>query len=92
MGDGFMTCKWFQMKKTSKFNKDFIKTTRKTAIKDYQVDFVNPKNLRDLHNDFKYLLERIRIKKYNEFVCNLYDKNNYAVHIKTFKTIIKIMD
>ena len=34
MGDGFMTCKWFQMKKTSKFNRDFIKTTRKTAIKD----------------------------------------------------------
>ena len=33
----------------------------------------------------------MKISKYNKLVCNLYDKNNYVVHIRslTLKTSIR---
>ena len=27
----------------------------------------------------------MKINKFNKFVCNLYDKNNYVVHIRSLK-------
>ena len=44
--------------------------------------------LHDLHSDLPFLLERIKINTYYKLVCNLYEKNNYAVHIKSLKKAI----
>ena len=59
----------------------------KKVIKDVEY----PKNLHDWHSDLPFLPERIKINKCNKLVCNLYDKNNDVVHIKTkvIKTSIK---
>ena len=44
-----------------------------------------PKNLNYLHSDLPFLPERMKINKSSKLVCNLYDKNNYVVHIRSLK-------
>ena len=70
-----------------KFNEDFIKSYDEDSDKGYilEVDVEYPKNLHDLHSDLPFLPERMKINKYNKLVCNLYDKNNYVVHIRSLK-------
>ena len=68
---------------------------RKWNIKNYdedcdkgyilEVGVEYPKNLNYLHSDLPFLLERIKINKCSKLVCNLYDKNNYVVHIRSLK-------
>ena len=31
----------------------------------------------------------MKINKCNKLVCNLYDKNNYVVHIRTLKQVLE---
>ena len=38
-----------------------------------------------MHSDLPFLLERMKISKCNKLVYNLYDKNNYVVHIRSLK-------
>ena len=38
-----------------------------------------------MHSDLPFLPERMKINKCNKLVCNLYDKNNYVVHIRSLK-------
>ena len=38
-----------------------------------------------MHNDLPFLPERMKIDKCSKLVCNLYDKNNYVVHIRSLK-------
>ena len=40
--------------------------------------------MHDLH-DLPFLPKRMKIKKYSKLVSNLYDKNNYVVHIRSLK-------
>ena len=47
------------------------------------------KNLHDFHIDLPFLPERMKIDKCNKLVCNLYDKNNYVVHIRSLKQALK---
>ena len=70
-----------------KFNEDFIKNYDKDSDKGYilEVDVEYPKNLNYLHSDLSFLPERIRINKCSKLVCNLYDKNNYVVHVRSLK-------
>ena len=49
------------------------------------VDVEYPKNLHDLHSDLPFLPERMKMNKCSKLVCNLYDKNNYIVHIEVSK-------
>ena len=65
---------------------NFIKSYDENSVKGYilEVDIEYPKNLHDLHNDLQFLPERIKIKKCNKLVCNLYDKNN-VVNVRTLK-------
>ena len=74
-------------KKISKFNEDFIKNYDEDSNIGYilTVDIEYPKNLHDLHNDLPFLPERMKINKCSKLVCNLYDRNNYVVHIRAFK-------
>ena len=74
-------------KNTSKINKNFIKNYEENSNKEYifEVDVEYPKKLQNLHNDIPFLSEIMKIKKSNKLVCNLYDENNYVVHIRTLK-------
>ena len=51
----------------------------------FEVDLDYPKNLYDLHSDLPFLPQRMKIDKCDKLICNLYDKNNYVVHIKLLK-------
>ena len=77
--------KW--KKKILKFNEDFIKNHDEGIDKEYifEVDVKYPKNLHYLHSDLPFLPERMKINKFNKLVCNLYDRNNYVVHIRSLK-------
>ena len=57
----------------------------------FEVDVEYPKNLHDLHNDWPFSPERLRIKKCQRLVCHLYNKWKYVVHTyKNFKTSTKL--
>ena len=44
-----------------------------------------PKDLHNLHSDLPFWAEKIKIKKSNKLVCNLYDRKEYVVHIRALK-------
>ena len=69
------------------FNEYFIKYYDEDSDKGYilEVDIKYPKNLHDLHSDLRFLPERMKINKGNKLVCNLHDKKNYVVHIRSLK-------
>ena len=69
-----------------KFN-DFIKNYDEDSDKGYifEVNVEYPKNLHDLPSNLPSLPERMKINKCSKLVCNLYDKNNYIVHIRSLK-------
>ena len=83
--DGF---KW--KKNVSKFDEGFIKNYDEDSNKGYifEVDVKYPKNLHNLHRDLPYLSKRMKIKKCNKLVCNLYDNKEYVVHIRALKQIL----
>ena len=70
-----------------KFNEDFIRNYDGYSDKGYilEVDVEYLKNLHDLHSDLPFLPERVKVNKCYKFVCNLHDKNNYVVHIRSLK-------
>ena len=74
-------------KNTSKFNENFINNYDENSNKRYifEVDVEYPKRLHNLQSDLPFLPERMKIKKCSRLACNLYDKNNYVVHIRTLK-------
>ena len=69
------------------FNEDFIKNNDECSDKGYffEVDLEYPKNLHDLQSYLPFLPERMKINKCSKLVYNLYDKNNYVVHIRSLK-------
>ena len=75
----------------SKFNEYFIKNYDEESDEGYilEIDVECSKNLHDLHSDLPFLPERMKINKSNKLVCNLYDKNNYVIHIRFIKTSIR---
>ena len=77
--------KW--VKNVSKIDEDFMKNYDEDSDKGYifEVDVEYPKNFHDLQNDLPFLPERMKINKCCMLVCNLYDKNNYVVHIRSLK-------
>ena len=89
--------KW--VKKLSKFDKRFIKNYDENSNKGYEVvlevDLEYAKKLLsratlkgvalNLHMDLPFLPERNKTKKCNKLVCNMYDKENYVVHIRALK-------
>ena len=38
-----------------------------------------------MHSDLPFLPERMKINKCNKLACNLHDKNNHVVHIRSLK-------
>ena len=41
--------------------------------------------MHDLHIDLPFLPERMKVEKYNEFVCNFYDKGKCVLYKRTLK-------
>ena len=83
--DGF---KW--KKHMLKFNEEFIKNYDEENHKGYilEVDAEYPKHFQlgnIAHYYLPFLLEKIKINKIEKLVCNLYDKKNYVVHIRSLK-------
>ena len=70
---------------------DFIKNYNEDDHFGYflNVDIEYVRELHDLHSDLPFLPERMKINKCNKLVCNLYDKNNYVVHIRALKQTLK---
>ena len=71
----------------SKIDEDFIKNYDEDGGIGYflKVNLEHPKNLRYLHGDLPFLPERMKINKCSKLVCNLYEKNNYVLHIIALK-------
>ena len=85
--------KWTDTSETSALarnniiNEEFIKNYNENDKKGYilEVDIKYPKKLHNLHSDLPLLPERMEINKCKKFVCNLYDKKEYVVHITSLK-------
>ena len=77
--------KW--KKNMSKFTEKFIQNCDEGSNKGYilEVDIKYPKDLHGLHEDLPFLPERMKIDKCKKLVCNLYDKTNYVVHLRSLK-------
>ena len=41
--------------------------------------------MHDHHSDLPFLPQRMKINEYDKLICNLYDKDNYVVHISFLK-------
>ena len=78
----------------NKFDEDFIKNYDEGSEKGYilGVDIDYPKELHDLHSDLSFFPGRIKNNKGNKFVCNLYDKNDYVVHMTALKKALSEFD
>ena len=76
--------KWIS---NNEINEEFIKNYKENDNKGYilEVDVKYPKRLHELHSDLPFLSERIKIDKCNKFVCNLFNKKKYVVHINSLK-------
>ena len=74
-------------KKRQNLLKSLYKHFDKDSNKGYilEIDVKYPKNLHGLHEDLPFLPERMKIGKCKKLVCNLYDKKNYVVHIRSLK-------
>ena len=83
--------KW--KKNTSKFNEIFMKGYEEVSDKEYilEEDVEYPKRLHNLDNVLKRKNKRMKIKKSNKLVYNLYDRNNYVVHIRPLKQALNHM-
>ena len=73
-----------------KFIEDFIKYCDEDIVKGYilELDTDYPKELHDLHSVLPFLAETMKFNKCNKLVCNLYDKENYVVHIRMLKQVL----
>ena len=70
------------------FNKDFIKNYIEESDEGYflEVDVQYTEKLHELHNDLKFLPERIKLEKVEKLVANLHDKKiEYVIHIRNLK-------
>ena len=74
-------------KDVSKFHEDFIKNYDEGSNEVYilEVDVEYLKDLHNLHSHVPFLSKRMKIRKFNKLICNLYDKKEYVAHIRTLK-------
>ena len=72
------------MEHLSEFDESFIKSYNEKIKEGYflEADIQNPENLHNAQNDLPFLPERIKIEKVEKLVVNLYDKNEYVIHIR----------
>ena len=78
------------MEDLPKIDETFIRNYDEKNYKGYihEVNVEYPINLHDLHSDLPFLAEKMNIDKCSKLVCNLYDKKNYVVHIRSLKQVL----
>ena len=71
----------------SKFNEDFIKNYDENGNIGYflEVDIDYLKELFNLHKDLPFLPESKQVNKAEKLICDIEDKNKYAIHIRALK-------
>ena len=76
--------KWLE--DTSEINEEFIKNYDEND-KGYilELDVKYPRKLHDLHSDLPFLPKRTKIDKCKKLACNLRNKKNHVVHMKSLK-------
>ena len=69
------------------FKEDFIKNYDEDSNKGYflEVDVEYPENVFNLHSISPFLPDTNKIGKCNKLVCNIHNKENYAIHIRALK-------
>ena len=74
-----------------KIDEEFIKNYDNNSDIGFvlEVDSEHSKKFHDLHSDLPCLPERMKINKFKKLVYTLYDKNNYAVHIRNLKQALE---
>ena len=72
---------------TSQFNKDFIKNYNEESDKGcfLEADVQYPEKLHELHNDLRFLPNRMKIRKVEKLLANLHDQTEYVIHIRILK-------
>ena len=72
---------------TCPFNEDFLKNYNEESKEGYslEVDVQYPEKLHQLHHDLPFLLERMKLEKFEKPVINLHDKTEYAINIRNLK-------
>ena len=83
--NGFM---WVE--KTSHFNEDFIKSNNEESDEGYflEVYIQYPEKLHAFTMIYPFCLTKWKFKKVKKLATNLYDKKEYAMHIKRLKQAI----
>ena len=51
----------------------------------FEVDVQYTDELHGLHNDLRFLSERIKIRKVEKLVASLHDKTEYVIHIRNLR-------
>ena len=71
----------------TEINEEFTKNYDENNDKGYilEVDVKYPRKLHNFHSDLPFLPKRMKIDKCKKLVCNLRNKKNYVVHIKSLK-------
>ena len=75
-------CEWIE--DTSQFNdEDFIKNYNEERNEGYflEVDIQYPEKLYELYNYLPFLSERMKFKKLENLVTNIYNKTEFVIHI-----------
>ena len=77
--------KW--VKKSSKFDEDFIKKYDENSNTGYflEVDVEYPKTLSNSHKDLPFLPKRKKVEKVEKLICSIEDKEKYVIHIRALK-------
>ena len=72
---------------TSQFNEDFTKNYNDEGDEGYflEVDVQYHEKLHELYNDLPFLLETMKIEKFERLVTNLHEKSEYVIHIRNLK-------
>ena len=72
---------------TTQFNEDLIKNYNEESGERHflQGDVQYPEQLHELHKDLPFLPKRKKIKKVGKLFDDLYDKNEYIIHIRNLK-------
>ena len=81
--------KWFE--EISEFNQDFTESYNGESDKGYflEVDVQYLENIHNLHNDVPFSPKIIKIEKFEKLAANLYDKEEYVIHIRNLTQDIK---
>ena len=75
----------------SKIDKDSTKSYKKNRNigNFFEVDIKYSRELHDLHSHLPFLRKNMKINKCNKLVCNLYNKKNYVVDVRSLKQALK---